>query len=177
MLDASRVDSEEDPQVANRPVHMVRSQSESSRNNSVIEGSQKHRSRNSRSNAKPRSSRQHSRASPMSGVGNARYEDSTSSSDDELARVPSRRQVRVFEEEHEMCVIPFSQRTKGPSHPGLASLRPSHERYDRLMSYRYHRLRRPCHSRNSASTLRLHKLITNLDLTFKENKFAGPTRY
>jgi len=77
MLDALRVDSEEDPQVANEPVHMVRSQSASSRNNSVIEDRQKNRSRNSRSNAKPRSSRQHSRASPMSGVRNARHEDST----------------------------------------------------------------------------------------------------
>ena len=109
----------------------------------------------------------------MSGLRNARHEDSTSSSDEELARFPSRRQVCAFEEDHEMCLILFSQRTKGPSHPGLASLRPSNERYDRLISYRHYRIRRTSHSRNSASTLRLHKLIKNLDLTFKEDKFAG----
>ena len=82
LLDELRVDSEEDPQVVNEPVHAIRNRSANSRNNSVFEDRQKMRNRNSGLNVKSRSSRQHSRASPMSGVRNSRHDDSTSTSED-----------------------------------------------------------------------------------------------
>ena len=70
-------------------------------------------------------------------------------------------------------IVPFHQRRKGPSHPGLASLRPSNQRYDRLMSYRYYRLNKTSHTRNHAITHQLHKLLKNVNLSFKESKFTG----
>lgn len=69
--------------------------------------------------------------------------------------------------------LDIHQRRKGPKQPGLNSLVPSDERFDRLMSYRFYRLLNTTATRTQDSTTRLHRTLKNLELTMKENKFTG----
>ena len=109
----------------------------------------------------------------MSGVRGYDNPDSTSSSSDDSANAFTQRRGQDGYDTDEMEIVPFNRRSKGPSHPGLASLKPSNKLYDRLMSYRYYRLIKTKHTRTHESTFRLHKLIRNLELSFKDSKFSG----
>ena len=77
------------------------------------------------------------------------------------------------EENQQAVAISFHQRQKGPKHPGLDSLVPSDERFDRLMSYRYYRLINTEPMRTHQSTTRLHKTLKNIELTMRDHKFSG----
>ena len=76
----------------------------------------------------------------MSGIRGYDNPYSTSSSSDDSANASTQRRGYGGDDTDEMDIVPFNQRSKGPSHPGLASLKPSNKLYDRLMSYRYYRL-------------------------------------
>ena len=108
--------------------------------------------------------------SPRSGISRAPHYETTSSeeSDSNLEECHN-----SSDDENGTAVAPFALRDKGPKHPGLASLQPSDGRYDKLLSYRYYRLKRVIQTRNSSSTTRLISLIKNLELTFSERKFDG----
>jgi hypothetical protein len=113
----------------------------------------------------------------MSGIRGYDDPDSSSSSDDGFG-FPRRSNTNggggaVSDDETVDPVMPFHQRRKGPSHPGLASLQPSNKKYDRLMSYRYYRLNKTSHTRDHARTHQLHRLLKNLELSFKDSKFTG----
>jgi len=134
-----------------------------------------HSRRGSRSNS--RHTRSQPRATPISGIrGHEDPDSSSSSSDDSMRNHNSERRGTGFtssDDEFQIAIVPFHQRRKGPSHPGLASLQPSNRKYQRLMSYRYYRLRKTKQTRDHARTTQLHKLLKNLDLSFRESKFSG----
>ena len=69
--------------------------------------------------------------------------------------------------------IPFFSRVKGPKHGSLKSIKPSDVLFDRLMNYRYYRLKRTKGSRSSKHILEVRKHLKSLDITLKEYKFNG----
>lgn len=58
--------------------------------------------------------------------------------------------------------ISFHHRRKGPNHPGIDSLVPSNERFDRLRSYPYYHL-------IDTRPIRTHQYTTNLHKTLKKS--------
>ena len=90
-LEDLRVDSEEDPEIQGTHIEVVCNQPESSWRKLFIEHRHRSRSQKLRLKVKSRSSRQGSRASPISGVRSSKYCDSTSSFDYDQVSVPSRR--------------------------------------------------------------------------------------
>ena len=98
----------------------------------------------------------------MSGVRGYENPDSTSSSSDDSANASAQRRGQDGYDTDEMEIVPFNRTSQGPSHPGLASLKPSNKLYDRLISYHYYRLIKTNQTRMHESTFRLHKLIRNL---------------
>ena len=117
------------------------------------------------------------RSSPISCIrGREDPDSSSSSSNDSQRNYHSEHRGTGFlssDDESQLAIVPFHQRSKGPSHRRLASLQPSNKKYQRLMSYRYYRLRKTTHTRDHARTTQLHKLLKNLDLSFRESKFSG----
>ena len=114
----------------------------------------------------------------MSGIRAHEDPDSSSSSSDDGYQHKNRSERReagylTSNDESVSAIVPFHQRLKGPSNLLLASLQPSNQRYQRLMSYRYYRLRKTAHTRDHQRTSQLHKFLKNLDLSFRESKLSG----
>ncbi len=69
--------------------------------------------------------------------------------------------------------IPFAERLKGPRYPGLSPIKPSDLMFDRVMNYRYYRLKLVRNSRSANHTLELRKHLKSLEITFKNDQFTG----
>lgn len=116
-----------------------------------------------------------------------RHHDSSDSSDESVQsdhhghetdqedrrRKPSQVEVEVEEVDERASKIPFFSREKGPRYPGLATIKPSDETFDRLLSYRYYRLMRLDATRTSRETLDVKKHLKSLELSLKEHMFSG----
>lgn len=71
------------------------------------------------------------------------------------------------EEDRQTFTISFHQRPKGPKHPGLDSLVPSDERFDRLMSYSYYLLMDTRPMFPQRSTTSRQKTLKNIEITIR----------
>lgn len=69
--------------------------------------------------------------------------------------------------------IPFSNVTRDPRIWEFIVLILCEKRFDRLMSYRYYRLRLTNQDCTHGETFRLHKKLQKLERTFKDCKFSG----
>ncbi len=76
------------------------------------------------------------------------------------------------DEEDQQQHITFSERKKGPRHEGLVTIKPSNSIFDRLMNYRYYRLKDARSKRSLTAIQFIKKLIKSMDITFKA-KFDG----
>ena len=94
------------------------------------------------------------------------HDSTTDESDDELEQ-------NEAEEDEEFWNVPFFERAKGPKHPGLSSLRSSDPMYDRLLSYRYYRLREKKAGVNAAGMIKLRIFMKSLDITMQGHRFDG----
>ena len=107
---------------------------------------------------------------------------SSSSSEEDVGRPRGRPNRRNYSSESDSdsdsddetaIAVPFDRRRKGPKHPGLHVLRPSNPAFDRLMSYRYYRLRKTTHSRTARETGKVRDFIKRMDTSLRRHRFSG----
>lgn len=67
----------------------------------------------------------------------------------------------------------FSFRLKGAKFPGLDSLAPCEERFDRHIPYRYYRLEKTTTTLTTASVTWIHQIPKNMELKMKDLKCSG----
>ena len=101
-----------------------------------------------------------------------RYDSSSSSSSSEDGRSEKDGQSTSSSDEEE-DPITFFEREKGPRHMGLKTIKPSNSSFDRLMNYRYYRLKDGRSKRSHATSQATRHFIKSMDLTFKEHRFDG----
>lgn len=70
-------------------------------------------------------------------------------------------------------IVLLFQRNKGPKHQGLYSIVWSQKRLDRLMYWRFLRLRLTSHGSSKDYDLGLRKTLQNSELVFEDRKFSG----
>lgn len=96
---------------------------------------------------------------------------SSSSSDEESGEEDYFIMEDSSEEEGDQHVT-FAERKKGPRHMGLSTIKPSNSIFDRLMNYRYYRLKDVRTKRSLTATQAVKKFGKSLEVTFKM-KFDG----
>ncbi len=69
--------------------------------------------------------------------------------------------------------IAFFEREKGPRYPGITSIKPADPAFDKVMNYRYYRLKRVKNARSASNTVEVRRHLKALELTLKSEKFSG----
>ena len=109
---------------------------------------------------------------PKHGYGNMPPPPSGIADDSDDEEIESRYNS-VKDEEDEDALIPFFIRPKGEKHVGLVVIRPSDNRFDRLLNNRYYRLMRSSRSRTSNDVIDATKRSKSLEVTMGDHRFSG----
>ena len=76
-------------------------------------------------------------------------------------------------EEELVYGLSFWERRRGPKHTGLSVIKPSNPAFDRLLDYRFYRLKKHKTTRTSRETGKVRSLLKQMELTMKNRKFSG----
>ena len=95
------------------------------------------------------------------------------SSDDEFGYPNHQQQYADDSDDEDMANIAFFSRPKGPRYLDLMAIRPADPLFDRLMNYRYYRLLRCDHHRDTQTMLDANTRIKSLMISLGDFKFSG----